>query len=288
MKLGARLINLRFSVWGMWYSARWRTFHKPHDAPKKRNEHMFVISAEKAVQELRAGNPVVFPTDTVCGLGVSVLHAKSPQSLFEIKKRPTNKPIAWLVQGIGELRQYGKNVPDYAFALAREFWPGALTLVVHASAAVPVSYLADNFCSNDLDNSSSKNSCACDSFSNNPYPRAYSSIGLRCPKSKLVHYLLGGLKSPLCTTSANFSGQPAPTSLIDLDENFAQDLFVVENDTTSTASACTASIANTCDATSAKARVASTVIDCTSVNPKILRAGSITESQISKVVSACL
>ena len=51
----------------------------------------------RAVEALRAGKPVVFPTDTVYGLGVSVRHAPSLQAIYDIKRRDAGKPVAWLV-----------------------------------------------------------------------------------------------------------------------------------------------------------------------------------------------
>ena len=85
---------------------------------------------EEALEALKNGQPIVFPTDTLFGLGVSVLHAPSPDILYAIKHREKKKPIAWLVGGIEDLERYGKMVPDFAFALARTFWPGPLTIIV--------------------------------------------------------------------------------------------------------------------------------------------------------------
>ena len=69
---------------------------------------------EEALEALKNGQPIVFPTDTLFGLGVSVLHAPSPDILYAIKHREKKKPIAWLVGGIEDLERYGKMVPDFA------------------------------------------------------------------------------------------------------------------------------------------------------------------------------
>ena len=89
---------------------------------------------------LKRGKPVVFPTDTVYGVGVAVGAAESPQVLYDLKRREDKKPIAWLVGEVDDLARYGRAVPELAFALARTFWPGPLTLVVKASAAVPPAF----------------------------------------------------------------------------------------------------------------------------------------------------
>ena len=73
---------------------------------------------EEALEALKNGQPIVFPTDTLFGLGVSVLHAPNPDILYAIKHREKKKPIAWLVGGIEDLERYGKMVPDFVLA-----WP---------------------------------------------------------------------------------------------------------------------------------------------------------------------
>ena len=60
---------------------------------------------EEALEALKSGQPIVFPTDTLFGLGVSVLHAPSPDILYAIKHREKKKPIAWLVGGIEDLER---------------------------------------------------------------------------------------------------------------------------------------------------------------------------------------
>ena len=85
-----------------------------------------LLSKEEAVRALAAGDAVVFPTDTVFGLGISVSAAAGPQLLYDLKRRDAGKPVA--------------DVPAYAQRLAEAFWPGALTLVVRASDAVSAAF----------------------------------------------------------------------------------------------------------------------------------------------------
>ena len=141
-----------------------------------------------AAQVLRAGKPAVFPTDTVWGLGVSVLAADSPAILYDIKRRPQGKPVAWLVAGSDALEVYGREVPAYAHALADAFWPGALTLVVKAASVVPA-----------------------------PFASEEGTIGLRMPASDLARKLIEEVGCPLATTSANVSGNAAPADGEQLD-----------------------------------------------------------------------
>ena len=229
----------------------------------------FTTSLEKTAQELRAGRPAIFPTDTVCGVGVSVLHAQMPAALYELKRRPAKKPIAWLVGGVDDLQHYGEGVPEYALALAQEFWPGALTLVVYARAAVPQAYL----CGGTVVNNSGANA---------------KTLGLRCPASPAVLQLIEKVGSPLCTTSANFSGDPAPTSVQDLDPAFARDMCVLGAHGAEGRKGGEPSAFNTAATPSPPSGTSSTVIDCTGAAPKILREGSITKEQIMRLIAHVL
>ena len=94
-------------------------------------------SKREAVAALKRGEAVIFPTETVYGLGVSVEAAASPEALYDLKERDRGKPVSWLVGGADDLDRYGAHVPDLARRLARAYWPGPLTLIVEASDAVP-------------------------------------------------------------------------------------------------------------------------------------------------------
>lgn len=151
-----------------------------------------------ALSALKAGEPVVFPTDTLYGLGVSIRDAGDPSVLFGLKQRPSGKPVAWLVSGVDDLAQYGLDVPDFVFALARTFWPGPLTIIVKASAAVP-----------------------------EPFRSSLGTIGLRCPKGETALRLIRELGSPIATTSANLSGKRPPKRADELDPALCEQVAAV-------------------------------------------------------------
>ncbi len=73
----------------------------------------------QAARAAREGKAVVFPTDTVYGIGVSVAHARTPDLIYGIKRRDAGKAIPWLVGSMDDLMRYGRDVPSYASALAR-------------------------------------------------------------------------------------------------------------------------------------------------------------------------
>ena len=139
---------------------------------------------DEAVATLAFNGVLVMPTDSVYGIGC----AATPQNpaherIFAIKHRDRAQTLPWLVADASDLGTYGREVPDYALALAVRYWPGALTLVVCASSAVPEEYRAAN-----------------------------GTIALRCPDSNLVRSLARSVGTPLATTSANTHGEEAATS----------------------------------------------------------------------------
>ena len=200
---------------------------------------MTVGSLDAVVDALRAGLPVVIPTDTLYGIAVSPLHAPSPGILYKIKGRPSDKPVAWLVGSLDDLETYGDDVPASARRLASAFWPGALTLIVKAGSKVPPAYRS-----------------------------AEGTIGLRMPDDAVARAIIGEVGCPLATTSANHSGQPDPHRFEDIDP------LVLSQ------------VAAAIDDDRRKSGIGSTVVDCTGPQPRILRAGALTQSDIDAALSS--
>lgn len=226
------------------------------------------LSRDEAARALAVGNAVVFPTDTVFGLGVSVSAAPGPQLLYDLKHRDAGKPVAWLVEGPEALDVYGRDVPAYARRLAETFWPGGLTLVVRASDAVPAAFQSPA-----------------------------GTIGLRMPASEAALGLIRAAGCPLAVTSANLSGAADTARAEDLDRALVArtaGLYLPGG-------VAAAGIASGCaEATpSASARfaagdrlvpppasgTASTVLDCTGEAPRVLRAGALTLDDLKGCLS---
>lgn len=171
----------------------------------------YQASLRDVAASLQHGDPVIFPTDTLFGLGVSIQHAKSPQVLYDIKQRESRKPIAWLVGDVADLDVYGSAVSSAARALARTFWPGPLTLIVQASAEVPTAFRSD-----------------------------VGTIGLRMPAHEAALDLIRTVGCPLATTSANLSGHVNATSFEAIEEEvLAQVAAVLPGDCATNALAST-------------------------------------------------
>lgn len=226
------------------------------------------LALEEATRALAVGNAVIFPTDTVFGLGVSVSAAPGPQLLYDLKHRDAGKPVAWLVEGPEALDVYGRDVPAYARRLAETFWPGGLTLVVRASDAVPAAFQSPA-----------------------------GTIGLRMPASEAALGLIRAAGCPLAVTSANLSGAADTARAEDLDRALVArtaGLYLPGG-------VAAAGIASGCaEATpSASARfaagdrlvpppasgTASTVLDCTGEAPRVLRAGALTLDDLKGCLS---
>ena len=160
-------------------------------------------SLNRTAAALLRGEPAVFPTETVYGLGVAVAGAESPQVLFDIKQRDPGKPIAWLVGDVSDLDRYGRAVPEFARVLARTFWPGPLTLVVKASEEVPAAFRS-----------------------------AEDTIGLRMPNNATALELIAAVGGPIVTTSANLSGERPAHACTDVSEALAAQVSAVLADET--------------------------------------------------------
>lgn len=88
----------------------------------------------RAARLLRAGEVVAFPTDTVYGVAVAASRADRLDALFALKRRPLERRIPMLVDGLAQAAELGATVDDRARALAERFWPGALTIVLPLGA----------------------------------------------------------------------------------------------------------------------------------------------------------
>ena len=96
---------------------------------------------EQAAEVLRKQGVLVMPTDSVYGIGCAATHDNpARERVFQIKERPADMTLPWLIADTADLARYGEDVPSWALALTANFWPGALTVVVRASGRVPAEY----------------------------------------------------------------------------------------------------------------------------------------------------
>lgn len=132
---------------------------------------------QKAADVVRRGGAVVYPTDTVYGLGVDALRPYAVERLFKIKKRPLAKPAPILVKDIEMAKKLAFIDRRTERALA-EVWPGAVTVVLEKRGSVPEILTGGK-----------------------------RTVGLRIADYQITKILMELLDAPLTATSANFSGQ---------------------------------------------------------------------------------
>jgi L-threonylcarbamoyladenylate synthase len=136
---------------------------------------------EQAVEALRRGELVAFPTDTVYGLGAHAFQPAAVARLYTVKERPARLPIPLLLPDASVLSDVCTDIPSVVWQLAERFWPGALSLVLRRASAVPDAVTAGG-----------------------------PTVAVRVPDHPLVRELCRRLGVPLAVTSANRHGQPPP------------------------------------------------------------------------------
>lgn len=149
---------------------------------------------EKAAEILRSGGLVVFPTETVYGLGANALDAAAVRKIYALKGRPTNSPLIVHVAGVEQARGLAREWPQEAERLAREYWPGPLTIVVPKHRAIPDEVTA-----------------------------GLTTVGLRMPRHPVALELLRAAGVPIAAPSANRFTQLSPTTAQHVREAFADE-----------------------------------------------------------------
>jgi len=197
---------------------------------------------KKAAKALKDGHLVAFPTETVYGLGADATNEKAVSRIYSVKGRPTNHPLIVHISSINQLDKWAIDIPEYAIKLAKEFWPGPMTLILKRSE------IAKDFVTGNQEN-----------------------VGVRVPSHLVALALLsefeklGGLG--IAAPSANRFGAVSPTSSFDVQEEIGSYLNNTDQ---------------ILDGGKSLVGIESTIIGCLSDSPVILRTGSVTASLISK------
>ncbi|MFQ5532461.1 MAG: L-threonylcarbamoyladenylate synthase [Candidatus Methylomirabilales bacterium] len=156
-------------------------------------------AVREIVAVLKAQGTVALPTDTVYGLAVDIFSAAAVERLLTLKGRPSGKPIPIFISSIEALEGVVRGIPGPAERLAQEFWPGPLTLILHASPQIPEGITAGT-----------------------------GTVGVRIPELPLIGAILTALGSCISGTSANRSGGRNPVTVRDVVDEIGQgcDLIV--------------------------------------------------------------
>jgi L-threonylcarbamoyladenylate synthase len=152
----------------------------------------------RAVDVLRGGGLVAFPTETVYGLGADASSAAAVRRLFAVKRRPPDHPVIVHLGDPALLPEWASEVPDAAAVLARAFWPGPLTVVVPRAARVPDAVTGGR-----------------------------DTVGLRVPDQPLALELLRAFGGGVAAPSANRFGRVSPTTAADVRADLGGDVDLV-------------------------------------------------------------
>ena len=202
-----------------------------------------IESLNQAAKRLQIGALVAFPTETVYGLGVDAENEPAVARMYEVKGRPANHPVIVHISDQNLVSYWAEEIPDYAIALMRKFWPGPMTLILKRSKN------AKDFITG-----------------------GQEFVGLRIPSNPIALKLLSEFESlgghGVAAPSANRFGSVSPTSAKDVAEDIGEllskeDLIL--------------------DGGTSEVGVESTIIDCSRELPRILRLGAVTEAMIETV-----
>jgi L-threonylcarbamoyladenylate synthase len=201
-----------------------------------------VDALQTAAQTLLEGNLVGFPTETVYGLGADALNKQAVARIYEAKGRPADHPLIVHIHSTQVMGQWVEEVPTYAITLARDFWPGPMTLIFKRSS------LAQDFITGGQD-----------------------TVGIRIPNHVVALALLEAFHNlggrGVAAPSANRFGHVSPTTAKAVGEELSE--YLTSED-------------QIMDGGPSSVGVESTIIDCTGDLPRILRPGAITEEMIKE------
>jgi L-threonylcarbamoyladenylate synthase len=160
--------------------------------------HQLRSQINRAIEILKNGGIVAFPTDTVYGLGCDVFNVAAVERIYKVKQRAGNMPLPVLVAGEDQLSEIVADVPDMARCLIRHFWPGGLTLLLPKKANLPDIITAGQ-----------------------------DKVAVRVPNHVVPISLIRGLGSPIIGTSANVSGKPSPVTAAEVEEQVGKGVDLI-------------------------------------------------------------
>lgn len=139
---------------------------------------------KEAAEIIKNGGLVVFPTETVYGIGTNGLDKEAVKRLYSVKKRPLNKPISLLVSNFEMIDKVATNITELEYKIMKTFFPGPLTIVLNKKGIVPKEVTANG-----------------------------DTVGVRMPANDEALKLIELSGVPIATPSANISGKPSGTNI---------------------------------------------------------------------------
>ena len=144
---------------------------------------------KKAVEVLERGGIIVYPTDTVYGIGCDLFNKKAIERIYHLKGKERKKPLSFIVPNLKDISTYAM-VSDFSYRIMRRLLPGPYTFVLPATKMVPKKIAKVN----------------------------KKTIGIRIPDNKICQMLLEAFPKPIISTSANLSGADILNDPVEIDE----------------------------------------------------------------------
>lgn len=132
---------------------------------------------QRAVEVLERGGIIIYPTDTVYGIGCDLFNKKAIERIYQLKGKERKKPLSFIVPNLKDISTYAM-VSDFSYRILRRLLPGPYTFVLPATRMVPKRIAKVN----------------------------KKTIGIRIPDNKICQMLLAEFPNPIISTSANLSG----------------------------------------------------------------------------------
>lgn len=138
---------------------------------------------QQAIEILKSGGIVAYPTDTVYGLGASAIDDDAVVKIYEVKCRPRHSALPLLLSSVRQITFVARDIPEIAWRLSERFLPGGLTLILHKAPTVSTIVTGGG-----------------------------DKIAVRVPNHPIPIAIIEGLGAPITGTSANISGRPSPVT----------------------------------------------------------------------------
>ena len=215
--------------------------------PRARADYGDPAEIERGARLLRAGRLVAFPTETVYGLGANALDGVAVARIYAVKGRPSTSPLIVHVASVAMARSLVAKWPEAAERLARQFWPGPLTLVLDKRLA------GDGIASHAIPDI---------------VTAGLGTVGLRMPAHTIALDLIRAAGVPLAAPSANRFSELSPTAAEHVRESLGSDVDLI------------------IDGGSCEVGIESTVLSLVDARPTLLRPGGISRAQLEALVGA--
>lgn len=149
-----------------------------------------IISDEvkKTIEVLRAGGIILYPTDTVWGIGCDATNAEAVEKIYKIKQRDDSKSMLVIADGMARIQSYVDEIPDIAWDLA-ELADKPITIIYPQAKNLATNLISDD-----------------------------GSVGIRITSEKFSKQLCAAFRRPIVSTSANISGEPSPECFAEISD----------------------------------------------------------------------